>query len=102
MNRLLFSLLFSVFCWTSQAGAEEVTYVANLKGIECQACKKTVAQCLGRLPGVQSIRITAGSGGQHTVTVLTDGSSSLSLGQAVQALGKKAPHYQIVSWSKRG
>lgn len=99
MKSLFFTLLFSLCFWGSTLLASEVTYVATLKGIECQACKKAVAQCLGKLPGVQTIRITAGSNGTHTLTVLTDGSAPLSKNQAVQALGRKAPHYQIVSWS---
>ncbi|MEX2577616.1 MAG: heavy metal-associated domain-containing protein [Verrucomicrobiales bacterium] len=71
-----------------------------MKGIECAACKKSIAKSLGRLEGVKTIRITPAKNGTHRLAVLTDGSSPISRSDAVEALGKNAPHYEIVSWSK--
>lgn len=100
MNRFsIFLILFS-FLLSSPAFAGDVTYRASMTGIECSGCKKTIAKSLGKLDGVKTIRIVKGSGNNHTLTVITDGSSSLSKSDALKALGKNAPHYQIVSWSK--
>lgn len=95
----LFLILFSLLL-SSPAFAGDVTYRASMTGIECSGCKKTIAKSLGKLDGVKTIRIVKGSGNNHTLTVITDGSSSLSKSDALKALGKNAPHYQIVSWSK--
>jgi copper chaperone CopZ len=101
MKLPLFALVLTLLLGPAIIQAAEVTYAASLHGIECQACKKSVAQALGKLPGVQTVRISPGSRETHSVTVLTDGSAALTLDQAVRALGKKAPHYKIVSWSRR-
>lgn len=78
----------------------DVTYRASMTGIECSGCKKSIAKSLGNLKGVKTIRIVKGSGNNHTLTVITDGSASISKSDAISALGKNAPHYTIVSWSK--
>ncbi len=97
-NFTLISFILLFFGGSLLAG--EVTYRASMTGIECQGCKKTIAKSLGKLDGVKTIRIAKGSGSNHTLTVITDGSSSLSKSDALKVLGKNAPHYQIVSWSK--
>lgn len=80
--------------------AGDVTYRASMTGIECSGCKKSIAKSLGKLDGVKTIRITKGSGNNHTLTVISDGSTSISKSDALGALGKNAPHYKLVSWSK--
>lgn len=88
------------FLFPSMGSAGDTSYHANLKGIECSGCKKTIAKSLGKLNGVKTIRIVKGSGDNHTLTVVTDGTAAISKSDARKALGKNAPHYEIVSWSQ--
>lgn len=83
------------------AQAGEVSYVAGLTGIECADCKKTIAQSLGKLKGVKTIRITKMADDRHSLTIVTDGTVVIAKEDAVKALGKDS-HYAIVSWSKAG
>jgi len=80
--------------------SHNVTYVANMSGIDCAACKKTIARSIGRLKGVKTIRIVKISETSHRLFVETDGSKSISMGDAKKALGKNVEHYKINSWSK--
>lgn len=100
MNRLLFLLLLFCGLFPGNALAGDVTYRANMTGIECNGCKKSIAKSLGKLEGVKTIRIVRGSANSHTLIVITDGTSSISKSRAIGALGKNAPHYTIVSWAK--
>lgn len=93
---VLFSVLFS-----RQLSAAEASYTAGMKGIECAACKKTIAQSLGKIKGVKTIRITKVGEDQHQLTIVTDGTTDISKAEAVKALGKDS-HYVITSWSKAG
>lgn len=95
------ALLLSVFLLPSAALAEPVTYTAEMKGIECAGCKKTITRAIGKIPGVKSIRVSKLSEDKHRLTVVTDGSAPLSRSQAVAALGEDS-HYEIVSWSEKG
>jgi copper chaperone CopZ len=96
---LLFPLILLFFLCTP-ATAAETHYRANLTGVECNGCKKSISKAIGRLKGVKTIRISKISEKTHQMTVITDGSKSLSQFDAVRALGKNAPHYKIVSWTK--
>ncbi|MDF1825787.1 MAG: heavy metal-associated domain-containing protein [Verrucomicrobiales bacterium] len=99
--KIFTTLLFALsFLALSPAIADDTTYQASMTGIDCTGCKKKIAKALGNLDGVKTVRIAAGSGDKHTLTVITDGSSSISKSEAIAALGKNAPHYKIVSWSK--
>lgn len=100
MKRLYFLPVLLFFLLVSSVSAGDTSYRANLKGIECSGCKKTIAKSLGKLNGVKTIRIVKGSGDNHTLTVVTDGTAVITKSDALNALGKNAPHYEIVSWSK--
>lgn len=100
MKQITLLLVLVSVLLTGSAFAGDVTYRANMTGIECTGCKKSIAKSIGKLNGVKTIRIVKGSGNNHTLTVITDGSSSISKSQAIGALGKNAPHYKIVSWSR--
>jgi len=91
---LFFLLAFSLPCL-----AADTTYGGTLSGVECTACKKTIAKALGKLKGVKTIRIVKGKDETHRLEVLTDGSHPISRADANTAL-KKAEHYKILSWSK--
>ncbi len=80
------------------APAAETTYVGKLKGIDCADCKRTISRALGKIKGVKTIRITKESKEVHQLTVVTDGTKSISRAEAVAALGKDS-HYQIISWN---
>ncbi len=79
--------------------ADEVSYVGSLSGVECTACKRTVAKALSKLKGVKTIRIVKQGEKSHRLEVLTDGSHPIEKAEAVKAL-EKAEHYKIVSWKK--
>ena len=98
--KLIITIFALVLLTSGSLFAGDVTYRASMTGIECSACKKSIARSLGKLDGVKTIRIAKGSGEKHTLTVITDGSSSISKSDAVKALGKNAPHYQLVTWSR--
>lgn len=91
---VLLALLFA----PAISSAAEVTYVAQMKGIECSGCKKSIARALGKIKGVKTIRIEKVGGDKHRLTVVTDGTSPISRAQADTSLGKDS-HYEILSWS---
>ncbi len=77
--------------------AGEVVYVAQLTGVECEGCKKSVARCLAKIEGVEVIRIENNDDGTHKLTVRTDGSRPISPEQATEAIAE-VEHYQIKTW----
>lgn len=99
--KALFAIVALCVLILPSAQAGEVSYVAGLTGIECADCKKTIAQSLGKLKGVKTIRITKMADDKHTLTIVTDGTASIAKEDAMKALGKDS-HYVIVSWSKAG
>ena len=91
-------VLFSWFA-VGEVFAADISYSANLKGIECAACKKTISRAIGKIQGVKTIRIAKLSEDQHRLTIVTDGSAAISKAEAVKALGKDS-HYEITNWTK--
>lgn len=90
-------LLSAIFLPLSAAADD--TYVATMSGIDCNACKKTIAKSIGKIEGVKTIRIVENKNGTHRMTVITDGSNSISRTDAQKSI-KDAEHYKIVSWTK--
>lgn len=101
MKPLLIILVLIGLILTPPAFTAEVSYTANMKGIECAGCKKTIARSLGKIKGVKTIRITKTGEDRHQLSIVTDGTTEITHAEAVQALGKDS-HYEIVSWSKAG
>lgn len=101
MNPLLTILVLIGLFLAPAAFAADVSYTANMKGIECAGCKKTIARSLGKIKGVKTIRITKTGEDRHQLSIVTDGTSEITRADAVKALGKDS-HYEIVSWSKAG
>lgn len=101
MKPLLTILALLGLFFAPQVFADEASYTANMKGIECAGCKKTIAQSLGKIKGVKTIRITKTGNDQHQLSVVTDGTAEITRADAVKALGRES-HYEIVSWSKAG
>ena len=92
--------ILAILCITAPlATAGETSYVGKLTGVECTACKKTIAQSLSKIKGVQTIRIVKNKDQTHRLEVVTDSSKSITKADANKAL-EKAEHYQIHSWSK--
>ncbi len=94
-------VLLALFFAPALSSAAEVTYVAEMKGIECAGCKKTISRALGKIKGVKTIRIEKVGGEKHRLTVVTDGRAPISRAQADASLGRDS-HYQILSWNKAG
>lgn len=101
MKPLLIILTVVGLFLAPQVYGAEVSYTANMKGIECAGCKKTIAQSLGKMKGVRTIRIIKTGKDQHQLSVVTDGTAEITRADAVKALGKES-HYEIVSWTKAG
>lgn len=98
MKNPFFLLLLIPFLLVLPAVADD-TYRAKLSGIECNGCKKTIAQSLGKIEGVKTIRIRKSGKETHTLTVVASDGSNISRTDANKALGK-AEHYKLRSWSK--
>ncbi|MED5470853.1 MAG: heavy-metal-associated domain-containing protein [Verrucomicrobiota bacterium] len=95
---LCFSFVFLFEC--NEIFAEEDTkYVAAMSGVECTACKRTIAKAISKLDGVKTIRIIKKGKKSHQLEIFTDGSHELTKADAVKAL-EKAKHYKILSWMK--
>lgn len=90
-------LLFLAFSPLALSAAE-VTYTAEMKGIECAGCKKTISRALGKLPGVKTIRIVKEGQDKHRLVIVTDGTKPITRADADAALGKDS-HYCIVKWN---
>lgn len=93
-------VISALLVFASYAVAGDVTYRAQLSGVECSGCKKSIVRSLGKIEGVKSIRITKAGKESHTLTVVAADSTNISKADAVKALGKNAPHYKIRSWSR--
>jgi len=101
MKTLLACLLLLSLLFSQDTFGAEASFTATMKGIECAACKKTIARSLGKIKGVKTIRITEVGEDKHQLTIVTDGSTTISKADAVKALGKDS-HYVITTWSKAG
>lgn len=99
--RFFLPILLGLLFLPCLASAGPVTYTAEMKGIECAGCKKTITRSLGQIPGVKSIRIVKLREDKHRLVVATDGSAPISKAQAVSALGRDS-HYEILSWDEKG
>jgi len=99
MKLLQIIQIVAILCIAPLAMAGETSYIGKLTGVECTACKKTIAQALSKIDGVQTIRIVKNKDETHRLEVLTDGSKAITKADANKAL-EKAEHYQIQSWSK--
>jgi copper chaperone CopZ len=102
--KLTKSAIFVVFCVVlfgsvEVFAAEETKYIASMSGVECTACKKTIAKAIAKLDGVKTIRIVKKDKKNHQLEIFTDGSHELTKADAVKAL-EKAKHYKILSWVK--
>jgi len=95
---LLFSCIFMIGS-VEVFAAEETKYIASMSGVECTACKKTIAKAIAKLGGVKTIRIVKKDKKNHQLEIFTDGSHELTKADAVKAL-EKAKHYKILSWMK--
>ncbi len=98
----LFILLFSGILFLGaleMQAAEDTKYVASMSGVECTACKKTIAKAISKLEGVKTIRIIKKTKKSHQLEIFTDGSNELTKADAVKAL-EKAKHYKILTWTK--
>ena len=95
---LCFSFVFLFEC-NEIFAAEDTKYVAAMSGVECTACKRTIAKAISKLDGVKTIRIIKKSKKSHQLEIFTDGSHELTKADAVKAL-EKAKHYKILSWKK--
>ena len=93
---LLLLLLFLVV--PASGLAAEVTYNAEMKGIECAGCKKTISRALGKIKGVRTNRIVKEGKDKHRLVIVTDGSKPITRADADAALGKDS-HYTIVKWN---
>ena len=79
--------------------AEDTKLIAKMSGVECTACKRTIAKAISKLEGVKTIRIIKKDKKNHRLEIFTDGSHELTKADAVKAL-EKAKHYKILSWMK--
>ncbi len=94
LSLLLLTLLFAPI----PGSAADVTYNAEMKGIECAGCKKTISRALGKIKGVKTIRIVKEGEDKHRLVIVTDGSKAITRADADAALGKDS-HYTIVKWN---
>jgi len=86
------------FLLSSEVFAAEVTYTADMRGIECADCKRTISRAIGKIRGVKTILISKESEEKHRLTVVTDGTQDISKADATAALGKDS-HYEIFTWN---
>lgn len=91
-------LLLTLLLVPALAPAADVTYNAEMKGIECAGCKKTISRALGKIKGVKTIRIVKEGEDKHRLVIVTDGTRPITRDDANAALGKDS-HYTIVNWN---
>ena len=98
MKTFLAFLILLGFLLSPPIFAAETTYTAKMSGIECSGCKRTISRSIGKIKGVKTIRIDKEGENQHRLTIVTDGSKTITKSDATAALGKDS-HYSISSWS---
>ena len=99
MQKFVTVFVIVVLGLVSQLRADSVvTYTGKLSGIDCDGCKRTIASSIAKIKGVKTIKIVKKSEGNHVLTVVTNGSKTISKADASKALGKDS-HYKINSWS---
>jgi len=97
--RLILAIVAILSFCQSPVAAAETHYKGTLSGVECSACKKTIARSLAKIKGVKTIRIVKTGDDKHRLEVITDGTKALTRTDANKALSK-SDHYKILSWSK--
>jgi copper chaperone CopZ len=69
----------------------------------CAACSNHVKTALGKIPGVESVKVLHGeSEGAPAKLVVVSTSDHLTRDDAVKALGEDAKSYTILSLSRTG
>ena len=105
MNRFhflvtLFASLALLSHTVSQAEEPEVTYVAEMTGMVCAACRDHVRESFAKLPGTSGIEIERGDKPDTQKVTLKSKSPNLTKADAVKALGSSAETYVVISWQK--
>lgn len=92
-------LLVSLITVITSCGAEPVTFVyqGEVAGVMCSACSSHVEAALKKLPGVQSVTITAAKEGGLPRLEVVSTSAKLTREDAIKALGDQAEDYQVRS-----
>lgn len=80
--------------------ASKTKYVANLTGVVCGACKKSVTSSLQKLPGVVKVDFEKGEKADTQKATFESTSAALTKEQAIKALGDTAKEFVIVSLEK--
>ncbi len=82
---------------------ETHTYEGAISGVVCVACKQHVTEALtAKLDGVTEIKIAPSEKeGEQKITIVSK-KADITKDSAVQALGKLADDYQILSLEKKG
>lgn len=94
----ILTLLLS-FITLASCGADPATFVyqGEVAGVMCSACSNHVETALKKLPGVQSVTITAAKGGGLPKLEVTATSATITREDAVKALGEEAKTYDVRS-----
>lgn len=97
----LFALV-AVFAVQTMAGDAKHTYIGDITGVVCAACKAHVSETLtAKLPGVEKIDITKGEKEGVNIITIVAKQADVTKDTAMAALGDLAKNYQITSLTKK-
>jgi len=103
LRRLLFCinlLLFRASLQADEVSSTTYTYHGEVAGVMCSVCSGHVKTALSKLPGVTSVKITAGKEGALPQLTIVSTSPGLTKESAIEALGGHAKAYTVVSLRK--
>ena len=72
-------------------------YKGEIAGVACAACSKKVKASLEKLPGVTSIKLLPNGESGVAKIEITSSSADITKAAAIQALGKAADDYTILT-----
>ena len=97
MKKLIATMAVAVLAIAGSAVAEEVKYVAIMKGVTWGGCKKTVSSAFTSAGGSNvTIESNKAKAGTQKVTITSD--KEISAFDAIKALGKSGSKYVVLTW----
>lgn len=92
-----FFLIFLMMTAWGHAAEPSYTYEGEVPGVFCSVCSAHVKAALGKMPGVQEVKIKLAPEGRLPLVMIKASSGTLTREDAIKALGDKTKQYDIRS-----
>lgn len=91
-------MALAVLAFAGTAIADEVKYVAIMKGVTWGGCKRTVSSAFTKAGGTSvNIEKNEAKAGTQKITIIAD--KEISAYEAIKALGDAGKKYVVLTWA---